>query len=101
MSSSVEMKKSKEKLMSLPQSKKFPLMSPKMPFRMLHELDEDSWLSGSELKTDNSTSEDEEVHRPFGGKMNYLGEGEMKVISVIFRGQNEAAVQGQEEYEHD
>lgn len=48
-----------EKILTIKQSK-----YPVLPFRVL---DEESWLSGSELKTDNSTSEDEEVRHSFGG----------------------------------
>lgn len=39
---------------------------PPLPFRLL---DEESWLSGSELKTDNSTSEDEVRRSIVGGKL--------------------------------
>ena len=47
-----------EKIISMKKQAKF---SP-LPFRIL---DEECWLSGSELKTDNSSSEDEEVGRSF------------------------------------
>lgn len=51
---------------------------PPLPFRML---DEESWLSGSELKTDNSTSEDEEVRRSFvGGKFERRHSDEEELI---------------------
>lgn len=43
-----------------------------VPFRLLEE---DSWLSGSELKTDNSTSEDEEVRRSFTGEFHCADDG--------------------------
>lgn len=59
-----------EKVMSLSQSK-FPLMGPSLAFRRMLKEEDESWFSGSELKTDNSTSEDEEeVRRGFGGKIN-------------------------------
>lgn len=51
------------------QQAKFPMKAaPGLPFRMLKDLDEEIWLSGSELKTDNSSSEEDEVRVPFGGE---------------------------------
>lgn len=77
----MESRSTTEKLVTIKQSK-FPVL----PFARM--LDEESWLSGSELKTDNSTSEDEEVRRTFvGGK--YLsvikerGEEDVEIVATL------------------
>lgn len=57
-----------ETVTSTIQQQKFPHKVPGLPFRMLKEIDEEIWLSGSELKTDNSSSEEDEVRVPFGGE---------------------------------
>lgn len=61
-SSSIQCRSTTEKFVTIKQSK-----YPVLPFaRMLDDESSDqSWLSGSELKTDNSTSEDEEVRGSF------------------------------------
>lgn len=57
-SSSIQCRSTTEKFVTIKQSK-----YPALPFARM--LDDESWLSGSELKTDNSTSEDEEVRGTF------------------------------------
>lgn len=36
-----------------------PRQKSPLPLRLLKEIEEETWLSGSELKTDNSSSDDE------------------------------------------
>lgn len=74
----MESRSTTEKLVTIKQSK-FPVL----PFARM--LDEESWLSGSELKTDNSTSEDEEVRRTFvGGKyFSVIKEEDVEIVATL------------------